>query len=148
MVKFAPQVLTRPRWLASWARTGRIPELTVPNMGVLGEPARTFFSVYGEWMQTPLPTWEDLRWLREQWDGPLMLKGVMRVDDARLAVDAGFDALSVSNHGGNNLDGHRPRSGHCRRSPTRSVRRSKCFWTAASAAARTWSRRWRWVPAR
>jgi isopentenyl diphosphate isomerase/L-lactate dehydrogenase-like FMN-dependent dehydrogenase len=105
MVKFAPQVLTRPRWLASWARTGRIPELTVPNMGVLGEPARTFFSVYGEWMQTPLPTWEDLRWLREQWDGPLMLKGVMRVDDARLAVDAGFDALSVSNHGGNNLDG-------------------------------------------
>ena len=105
MVKFAPQVLTRPRWLASWARTGRIPELTVPNMGVLGEPARTFFSVYGEWMQTPLPTWEDLRWLREQWEGPLMLKGVMRVDDARLAVDAGFDALSVSNHGGNNLDG-------------------------------------------
>ena len=68
-------------------------------------PRRTFFGVYGEWMQTPLPTWEDLRWLREQWDGPLMLKGVMRVDDARQAVDAGFDAISVSNHGGNNLDG-------------------------------------------
>jgi L-lactate dehydrogenase (cytochrome)/glycolate oxidase len=105
MLKFAPQVVTRPRWLASWAKTGRVPELTVPNMGVLGEPARTFFSVYGEWMQTPLPTWDDLRWLREEWEGPLMLKGVMRVDDARLAVDAGFDALSVSNHGGNNLDG-------------------------------------------
>ena len=43
--------------------------------------------------------------VHEQWEGPLMLKGVMRVDDARLAVDAGFDALSVSNHGGNNLDG-------------------------------------------
>src|SRR4051794_26872449 len=105
MVKFAPQVLTRPRWLAAWAKTGRVPELTVPNMGGLGEDARTFFSVYGEWMQTPLPTWDDLRWLREQWQGPLMLKGVMRVDDARMAVDAGFDALSVSNHGGNNLDG-------------------------------------------
>ncbi|WP_028066623.1 pre-mycofactocin synthase MftD [Solirubrobacter soli] len=105
MLKFAPQVMTRPRWLASWAKTGGIPELTVPNMGVLGEPARTFFDVYGEWMQTPLPTWDDLGWLRERWDGPLMLKGVMRVDDARRAVQAGFDAISVSNHGGNNLDG-------------------------------------------
>src|SRR4051812_15354857 len=105
MVKFAPQVLTRPRWLAAWAKTGRLPDLTVPNMDPLGAPARTFFGVYGEWMQTPLPTWEDLAWLREQWDGPLMLKGVMRVDDARRAVDVGFDALSVSNHGGNNLDG-------------------------------------------
>ena len=36
----------------------------------------TFFGAYGEWMQTPPPTWEDLRWLREQWDGPFMLKGV------------------------------------------------------------------------
>src|SRR6201991_235997 len=48
MLKFAPQVLTRPRWLSAWAKTGRIPELTVPNMGTLGEDARTFFSVYGE----------------------------------------------------------------------------------------------------
>src|SRR5919107_1560846 len=56
-------------------------------------------------MQTPLPTWEDLRWLREHYDGKLMLKGVMRLDDARQAVDVGFDAISVSNHGGNNLDG-------------------------------------------
>jgi isopentenyl diphosphate isomerase/L-lactate dehydrogenase-like FMN-dependent dehydrogenase len=56
-------------------------------------------------MQTQVPTWEDLRWLRERWDGPLMLKGVMRVDDALQAVDVGFDAISVSNHGGNNLDG-------------------------------------------
>jgi L-lactate dehydrogenase (cytochrome)/glycolate oxidase len=70
-----------------------------------GEPARTFFQVYGEWMQTPLPSWEDLRWLREQWNGPFMLKGVMRVDDAKRAVDAGVTAISVSNHGGNNLDG-------------------------------------------
>ena len=70
-----------------------------------GDPAPTFFGAYGEWMQTPLPTWEDVAWLREQWDGPFMLKGVMRVDDARRAVDAGVTAISVSNHGGNNLDG-------------------------------------------
>ncbi len=57
-------------------------------------------------MSTPLPTWEDVAWLREQWgDAPFMLKGVMRVDDAKRAVDAGVTAISVSNHGGNNLDG-------------------------------------------
>jgi pre-mycofactocin synthase len=56
-------------------------------------------------MQSPMPTWEDVAWLREQWDGPFMLKGVMRVDDAKRAVDAGVTAISVSNHGGNNLDG-------------------------------------------
>ena len=56
-------------------------------------------------MQTPPPTWADVPWLREQWGGPFMLKGVTRVDDARRAVDAGVTAISVSNHGGNNLDG-------------------------------------------
>ena len=55
-------------------------------------------------MQTPPPTWDDVAWLRAQWDGPFMLKGVMRADDARRAVDAGVSAISVSNHGGNNLD--------------------------------------------
>ena len=70
-----------------------------------GEAAPTFFGAYGEWMGTPLPTWDDVRWLREQWDGPVMLKGVIRVDDAKRAVDAGVTAISVSNHGGNNLDG-------------------------------------------
>jgi pre-mycofactocin synthase len=56
-------------------------------------------------MATPPPSWEDLRWLRRQWDGPFMLKGVMRVDDARRALEIGASAVSVSNHGGNNLDG-------------------------------------------
>ena len=105
MLRFAPEVLRRPRWLATWAKTGGPPDLSVPNMAAAGEPAPSFFAVYGEWMQTPPPSWEDLRWLREQWDGPFMVKGVMRVDDARRAVDIGATALSVSNHGGNNLDG-------------------------------------------
>jgi L-lactate dehydrogenase (cytochrome)/glycolate oxidase len=56
-------------------------------------------------MQTPAPSWDDVAWLREEWGGPFMLKGVMRLDDARDAVDAGVTAVSVSNHGGNNLDG-------------------------------------------
>ena len=55
-------------------------------------------------MGTPPPSWEDIAWLREQWDGPFMVKGIMRLDDAKRAVDAGATAISVSNHGGNNLD--------------------------------------------
>jgi len=105
MLRLAPEVLVRPAWLADWARAGGPPDLTVPNLTPPGETALTFFGAYGEWMQTPPATWEDLRWLRDQWQGPFMLKGVMRVDDARRAVDAGFTAISVSNHGGNNLDG-------------------------------------------
>jgi len=105
MARFAPDVLRHPRWLLDYARTGRVPDLTVPNLTAGGEPAPTFFGAYGQWMQTPPPTWDDVRWLREQWDGPFMLKGVTRMDDARRAVDAGVTAISVSNHGGNNLDG-------------------------------------------
>ncbi|MHA0289448.1 pre-mycofactocin synthase MftD [Mycobacterium sp. C3-094] len=104
MLRFAPEGLRRPRWLLEFAKTGRVPDLTAPNLAD-GGAAPTFFGAYGEWMQTPLPTWDDIAWLREQWGGPFMLKGVMRVDDARRAVDAGVTAISVSNHGGNNLDG-------------------------------------------
>ncbi|MCU1605305.1 MAG: lldD [Modestobacter sp.] len=104
--KYAPQVLIKPRWLYNFARTGKIPDLTVPNMVANpGDEAPTFFGAYGMWNASPMPSWEDVAWLREQWGGPFMLKGVMRVDDAKRAVDAGVTAISVSNHGGNNLDG-------------------------------------------
>jgi pre-mycofactocin synthase len=104
-LKFGPECALRPRWLLDFARSGKIPDLTTPNLTPPGGEAPTFFGAYGEWMGTPLPTWEDVAWLREQWAGPFMLKGVMRVDDAKRAADAGVSALSVSNHGGNNLDG-------------------------------------------
>ena len=116
----------------AWAAAGRLPDLTSAEHGDRGrEPPPTFFGAYGEWMQTPPPSWEDLAWLREQWDGPFMLKGVMRVDDARRAVDAGVSAISVSNHGGNNLDGTPASIRRCRRSPRRSAIRSRCCSTAA-----------------
>jgi heme/flavin dehydrogenase (mycofactocin system) len=105
MLSFAPETIIRPHWLLSWARSGGPPPLTVPNMTIKGEDPPAFFGAYGEWMGTPPPTWEDLRWLIEWWDGPVMLKGIARPDDARRAVDAGATAISVSNHGGNNLDG-------------------------------------------
>jgi pre-mycofactocin synthase len=104
-IRFAPEVLLRPKWLTGFLRTGAIPDLTTPNLTEPGGAAPTFFGAYGEWLGTPLPTWADVAWLREQWGGPFMLKGVIRVDDAKRAVDAGVTAISVSNHGGNNLDG-------------------------------------------
>ena len=59
-------------------------------MGMFGDPAKT---------------WADLEWLREQWDGPLLLKGVLHPSDARMAADAGVDGVIVSNHGGRQIDG-------------------------------------------
>jgi len=105
MVKLAPQALSRPAWFWTFAKTGRIPDLTAPNMAKPGEKPPTFFGAYYEWMQSDLPTFDDVAWLRSQWDGPFMVKGVSRLDDAKRVVDLGATALSVSNHGGNNLDG-------------------------------------------
>jgi L-lactate dehydrogenase (cytochrome)/glycolate oxidase len=100
-----PATITRPAYLYEWLRSGAIPDLTVPNLPVGGAPAPTFFGAYGQWMGSTPPSWEDVAWLRSQWPGPFMLKGVTRIDDAKRAVDAGVSAISVSNHGGNNLDG-------------------------------------------
>jgi pre-mycofactocin synthase len=100
-----PATITRPAYLYEWLRSGAIPDLTVPNLPVGGAPAPTFFGAYGQWMGSTPPSWEDVAWLRSQWQGPFMLKGVTRIDDAKRAVDAGVSAISVSNHGGNNLDG-------------------------------------------
>jgi len=105
MLRQVPATITRPAYLYQWLRNGAVPDLTVPNLPVGGAPAPTFFGAYGQWMQTTPPTWEDVAWLRSQWDGPFMVKGITRVDEAKRAVDAGASAISVSNHGGNNLDG-------------------------------------------
>jgi isopentenyl diphosphate isomerase/L-lactate dehydrogenase-like FMN-dependent dehydrogenase len=105
MLRYAPQAVVRPRWLAAYARTLRPPDLIVPNMAPAGQPAPTFFSAYAQWAATPPPTWEDVAWLCQLWGGPFLVKGITRTDDARRAVDAGASAISVSNHGGNDLDG-------------------------------------------
>lgn len=103
-LKHAPELAARPSYSWRYARQLRLPDLTVPNMVLEGERAPGFFEAYGQWMGTPPPTWDDLTWLRDQWEGPFMLKGVMAVSDAENAVAAGYSAISVSNHGGNNLD--------------------------------------------
>jgi len=104
MARYAPQVALRPGYLLRWLRHRELPDLRVPNMVALGAEPPTFFGAYGQWMTSDLPTWSDLAWLREQWAGPFMIKGVTHPDDARRAVDIGATAISVSNHGGNNLD--------------------------------------------
>jgi pre-mycofactocin synthase len=105
MARYAPRALARPGYLARWLRSGARPDLTVPNMAAAGGPAPGFFAAYRAWQQVKPPTWADIAWLRAQWEGPFMIKGIMRPDDARRALDIGATAVSVSNHGGNNLDG-------------------------------------------
>ena len=105
MLRHTPAAIAHPRWALAWARSGRFPDLTVPNLAARGEPGPGFFAAYGQWMGTPPPSWDDVAWLVDQWGGPFLLKGVIRVDDARRAVEVGVTGISVSNHGGNNLDG-------------------------------------------
>ena len=114
MVRLAPKVATKPRWMWQFGKefkaTGKLPDLTAPNLAPPGESTGpTFFGAYYEWMTTPPPSWDDVAWMRETWaqisGTPFVLKGVCRVDDALRAVDAGVSGISVSNHGGNNLDG-------------------------------------------
>lgn len=106
MLAFGPSALARPRWFGSFLRQGRIPELRVPNLwGTNKQDIPTFGVAWSEFERTPAPTWEDIKWIRELWDGPFMVKGINTIRDAKLAVDLGADAISVSNHGGNNIDG-------------------------------------------
>jgi pre-mycofactocin synthase len=108
LARQAPAGLRRPGWLLRYARRGRLPALTVPNLARPGEPAPPFFTAYARWSESRSPTWDDVAWLAREWGGVAMLKGIARPDDARRAVDAGMTAVSVSNHGGNNLDGTPP----------------------------------------
>ena len=95
---------TKPRWC----------------LGMLGTPRRHFGNIVGhvkgvenmgslsEWTAKqfdPQLNWGDVEWIKKRWGGKLILKGIQDVEDARLAVDSGADALIVSNHGGRQLDG-------------------------------------------
>lgn len=104
LLKYAPMGLSRPGWTLRWVRTG-FPDLKAPNLASRSTGVPTFKQAFERWMASPLPTWEEVRWVRELWSGSLVIKGITHPEDARRAVQAGADAISVSNHGGNNLDG-------------------------------------------
>lgn len=74
--------------------------IAFPNVAPPGAPSRE--RVTGMFDGTL--SWRDLEWIRELWDGPIALKGVLRADEARQAADEGLDAVIVSNHGGRQLD--------------------------------------------
>ncbi len=93
--------LAHPRWLAAFLLDGGVPALE--NIVLAGKGPMPLVDV-GSALARAVVTWEDLRWLREIWSGPIIVKGVLTGDDARRAVDEGAAAIVVSNHGGRQLD--------------------------------------------
>jgi len=100
-IPFVPDVLMHPRWLAAFLLDGGVPRLE--NVVTPGVGAMPMMDVAAA-LARAVVTWEDLRWLRKLWPGPLVVKGVLTGDDARRAIDGGADAIVVSNHGGRQLD--------------------------------------------
>jgi isopentenyl diphosphate isomerase/L-lactate dehydrogenase-like FMN-dependent dehydrogenase len=103
MRKMATQVAVRPGWLAGIAHDRF--QLSIVNTEALGTAGQPMSSkdAFAQWVASPAK-WEDFAWLREQWRGPILAKGVVTGDDARRAIDSGADAIIVSNHGGRQLD--------------------------------------------
>ncbi len=99
---YLPQILTHPGWLASFLLDGGVPKLE--NIVIPGQGPMPLMDVTSA-LAKAVVTWEDLRWLRKLWTGPIIVKGVLIGDDARRAVDEGAAAVIVSNHGGRQLDG-------------------------------------------
>ena len=98
---FLPQFLARPGWLAGFFLDGGKPELE--NIVVPGKGPMQLVGV-GDALARAVVTWEDFRWLRQIWKGPIIAKGVLTGEDARRAVDEGSVAVVVSNHGARQLD--------------------------------------------
>lgn len=97
-------LLRHPRWVADVALRGR--PLTFGNLQDAVPEGRVpqDFQRWVDGQFDPTVTWDDLEWLRGQWSGPIVLKGILEPDDAREAVHRGADAIIVSNHGGRQLD--------------------------------------------
>jgi L-lactate dehydrogenase (cytochrome) len=98
---FLPDVLSHPQWLTGFFADGGLPCL--PNVVIPGKGPMPLVDI-GAALSESVVTWADLSWIRELWQGPIIVKGVLTGDDARRAVDEGASAISVSNHGGRQLD--------------------------------------------
>jgi L-lactate dehydrogenase (cytochrome) len=100
----AYDLLSHPRWIREVALGGR--PLTFGNLEKAVPEARSP-AAFREWVDSqfdPSVTWDDIAWVREHWNGKLVVKGVLDPEDARRAADAGVDGVVVSNHGGRQLD--------------------------------------------
>jgi isopentenyl diphosphate isomerase/L-lactate dehydrogenase-like FMN-dependent dehydrogenase len=101
-IPFLPQFLARPRWLSRFLLDGGLP--TMPNIVTPDRGALRMSQAHTALFRGVF-VWEDLRWIRELWRGPIVIKGVLTADDARRSLDEGAAAIVVSNHGGRQLDG-------------------------------------------
>lgn len=99
------QLLTRPKWLWDVGIRGR--PISLGNLEpIVG--SRAPLSDFQAWIHAnfdPSVSWKDVEWVRGKWNGPLIIKGILDPDDARLALESGADGIVVSNHGGRQLDG-------------------------------------------
>ena len=100
MLPYVGQILTRPRWLVQWLLDGGL--MNFPNI-ILKDGPMGYADVAAA-LEQSMVSWSDLRWIREAWKGPIVVKGVHIGDDARRAIDEGASAVVVSNHGGRQLD--------------------------------------------
>ncbi len=98
---YVPEVLSHPGWLWGYLRDGGLPAL--PNVVIPGKGPMPLVDIVAA-LAASTATWADLKWIRELWRGPIVIKGVLTGDDGRRAVDEGAAAISVSNHGGRQLD--------------------------------------------
>src|SRR5213076_527791 len=105
MLPFVPQFLARPRWLAAFMADGGL--MNFPNVVLPGQGPMPYADV-GAALEQSMVCWDDLRWIRDAWKGPNVVKGVHTGEDARRAIDEGANAIVVSNHGGRQLDGVAP----------------------------------------
>ncbi len=100
-VPHVPNILAHPGWLTSFLLDGGVPKLQ--NVVIPGKGPMDMLDV-GTALSESTVTWADLKWIREVWSGPIIVKGILVADDARRAVDDGAAAVVVSNHGGRQLD--------------------------------------------
>ena len=101
-IPYLAQILSRPGWLISYFMDGGLPGL--PNVIVPGKGPLPLIDVAAALAESAV-TWADLKWIREIWKGPIVVKGVLTAHDALRSIDEGAAAISVSNHGGRQLDG-------------------------------------------
>ena len=104
MLPYVFQFLARPRWFAAYLRDGGL--MRFPNVVLKSGPMP--YADVGAALEESMVSWDDFKWIREAWQGPIVVKGVLTADDARRATDHGAAAMIVSNHGGRQLDGVAP----------------------------------------
>jgi L-lactate dehydrogenase (cytochrome) len=103
VLKLGPQLAPRPFWIARYVRDG-MPFQVANTAAMARDGVPMLLSEMGRGA-TSSPTWEEVAWVRDNFDGPVLVKGVLTADDCRRALDLGCDGVVVSNHGGRQLDG-------------------------------------------